>query len=206
MANRNFPASRQFGMHFMPVQLILNATIGASGAPTIVTGQGLGIASITRLVAGVYRIQLQDNYNTLLNVRGNVSSAVTGSNVAVTGITPGIVYQITVLGTTTAAGWVTAGLPAGITPAVGATFKAAATTTGTGQVKVLAASAITSIQPMSTPSTMLSNQPNTPLLGSFIDIMCVGPTDASTTTAIAQDPADGSTLSIVLLLNNSGVQ
>lgn len=206
MANRNFPNFRQFGFHLMPIQLVLNASIAGSGAPTIISGSGLGIASITRLTAGTYRIQLQDNYASLLSMSGNVSASVSGSNVAVTAITPGVVYQITVVGTTTQALWTAAGLPAGITAAVGATFKAAATTTGTGMVKVISASQVTSIQLMSAPQTMLSNQPNVPLLGGFVDIVCAAPTSSSVTTMIPTDPESGSTLSVRLIMNNSAVQ
>lgn len=190
----------------MPVRLILNASIAGSGAPTIISGSGLGIASITRLVAGVYRIQLQDNYASVLSVSGNVSSSVTGSDVPAGSLTPGTIYQITALGTTTQAQWVTAGVPAGITAAVGVTFKAAATSSGTGTSKILASSQIVAVQPTQSPNLMLSNQPATPLLGGYIDVRTVAATSSSVTTLIPTDPESGSTLSIEILLNNSAVQ
>lgn len=49
-------------MHLMPVELDMIVSIGSSGAPTIVSGTGKGIASISRSAAGKYTITLEDVY------------------------------------------------------------------------------------------------------------------------------------------------
>jgi hypothetical protein len=72
-------------------------------------------------------------------VMNGPTSPGSGTNVAVTaGLTVGGLYQITVVGTTTAAQWQALGLPVGVVPAVGAVFIAtsASAGVGTGQVQV----------------------------------------------------------------------
>ena len=204
MANRNFPASRVFGMHLMPVSLDMSVSIGASGAPTI--QQGLGIASITRLAAGQYRIQLQDNYAKIIMVNARMQSPVSGSDVAAGSLTPGLVYQITALGTSTQANWVTAGVPAGITAAVGVVFKCAATSSGTGTAKVLGASGINTVEMIGNNQNMLNNQPFLAGSGGYVDIQCLGPTASGDTTQVATDPVSGSGMYLQILVNNSAVQ
>lgn len=44
------------------VTLMGEVTIGATGAPTLVTAKSKGIKSITRVSAGQYRVVLQDTY------------------------------------------------------------------------------------------------------------------------------------------------
>lgn len=160
MAARNWASNRIYNQHLFPVHLDAQVTIGSSGAPTLVTsstipgsspsasqGQSKGIKSITRLAAGTYRIQLSDNFSSLLDFKASFTSAVTGSNIPVdattAGLSIGTAYQITAVGSaTTAANYVTLGLPAGMTAAVGQVFVALTTGTGTqsgaGTVKALA--------------------------------------------------------------------
>lgn len=206
MANRNFPSQRTFSFHMLPVRIDGAATIGSSGAPTLLA-RSKGIASITRLSAGVYRLQLQDNYYEFLSLNAGLRSPVTAS-AAVTGgsFSANTVYEILTMGTTTQAQWVAAGVPTGITAAVGVVFKAAGIGAGTGTVKVLVPSTVTNIEILGNPQLMLSNQPSQPNLGGFITICCYGPTSSSVTTLIPTDPASGSTLYFQLLMNNSSIQ
>lgn len=181
MANRNYASSRVFGMHMMPIALDMSVSIGASGAPTIETGSGYGIASITRMAAGQYRIRLQDNYMKLLMLNARMQSPVSGSAIPAGSLSPGTVYQITSMGTTTQAQWVTAGVPVGITAAVGVTFKCAATSAGTGEAKVLGSSGISNVELMGNNVNMLNYQPFNPNLGGYIDIQCMSPSAAAPT-------------------------
>lgn len=181
MANRNYPASRLFGMHMMPVSLDMSVSIGSSGAPTIETGSGLGIASITRMAAGQYRIRLQDNYAKLLMVDARAQSPVAGGNVAAGSLTPGLVYQITALGTSTQANWETAGVPSGITAAVGVVFKCAATSSGNGTASLLGSSGISNIEIMGNNVNMLNSQPFNAGSGGYVDIQCLAPSAAAPT-------------------------
>lgn len=201
MANRNFPSQRIYNMHMMPVQLDAIISIGASGAPTISAAPGIN--SITRLSAGRYQIQLQDNYVKLLGLDAVFASPVSGGAVTAGSFSVGVTYQIVSVGTTN---WVTAGLQSGITPAAGVVFKAAAVGSGTGTAKLIGNSGISSVEIMDASTNMLSNQPFVQPAGGLVSIQCLAPTDASTTTAIPTDPASGSVLYLKILLSNSSVQ
>jgi hypothetical protein len=206
LANRNFVSQRIFNLHVMPVHLDAVVDIGASGAPTMESGSGKGIKAITRLAAGQYRIQLEDNYAKLLDLKVSMQSPVSGSDVAAGSLTPGVVYQITAMGSTTQAQWVTAGVPSGVTAAVGVVFKAAATSSGTGTAKVLGSSGIIAVELMGNNVNMLNNQPYVSLNGGYIDFQTMGPTATADTAMIAADPASGSSLVISIMLSNSQVQ
>lgn len=212
MANRNFLSKFYYSFMGMPVQLIAKATIGSSGAPTLAASSStsyataLGVASITRLVAGTYRLQLQDNYRSIVGLKVRIAAPVTGSAEAGGAFTVGTVRQIVTLGTTTQAQFVTAGVPAGITAAPGVVFKVATVGAGTGTVKAIGVSGITCSEMLTTlPNTMLAIVPTTPQLGGYVDFQTLGATSSSVTTLIPTDPASGSALFIEIDLNNSSV-
>lgn len=48
----------------------LKVAIGATGAPTLNAAASLGVASIARTSAGLYRITLTDKYNSLVAIHG----------------------------------------------------------------------------------------------------------------------------------------
>lgn len=85
---------------------------------------------------GYCLIQLNNNYNHFLGMSYVFRSPPSGSSL--TSTTAGLAYQIVTLGTTTAAQWLAAGVPPGVTPAVGVSFIAIATGAigGTGTVNV----------------------------------------------------------------------
>lgn len=190
----------------MPVHIDCSVSIGASGAPTLDSSNDLGIASIVRMSAGRYRIRLQDNFARLLSLQVGVQSPVSGAAVAAGSLTPGVVYQISSMGTTTQAQWVTAGVPSSITAAVGVVFLCAATSAGTGDAQALGASGVASVEQLGSSINMLNSQPYSNNQGGYVDFQCLGPTSASDTTPIPVDPASGSALQISILLNNSKVQ
>lgn len=209
MASRNFPSQRLFSNHFQLVQLDCQVTIGASGAPTLVTSstvptsspaasqaESRGIKAITRLAAGIYKLQLSDNYSDLYDFKASFTSAVTGSAIAVdattAGLSVGTAYQIVTVGTaTTAANYTTLGLPAGLTATVGQIFVALTTGTGTqsgaGTVKALT-DQTTGMQAevCGVPTTMLSYQPfQASDGGGYIIFKTMGPSFAGTFTGSA---------------------
>lgn len=73
MANRNFRSQFRYG-YAVPVDLRMSVSIGASGAPTIDSGTGMGIASIVHNSTGDYSITLSDAYSALLGLRVNFLS------------------------------------------------------------------------------------------------------------------------------------
>jgi hypothetical protein len=68
MANRWF---EQFAYSLVKGKVFLygKVTIGAAGAPTLVSANSKGISSIVRNSAGKYTITLQDKYNRLLHIK-----------------------------------------------------------------------------------------------------------------------------------------
>lgn len=198
MANRNFPQNKLFGFHLLPARIRGSITIGASGAVSSISAPG--IASVSKLATGVYQIQLQDNYASFLHMTGNMMSlSMTGSAIDPNAGVVGTLYEITVVGNTD---WETAGIPAGITPAVGQVLVlAAAPASGTGRVKALVPSSIASIQVAGNPNNgMMNNQPFQAGSGGFITVMCL---DFSGALA---NPANGDIMLIDILCNSSQVQ
>jgi hypothetical protein len=152
----------------------------------------------------VYKIKFQDNYNRFFAAYPCISAPVTGLDIAAGSLTPGAVYEITAVGTTTTAQWVTAGVPVGITPAVGVTFLCAATSAGNGTAKAVGVSGIASMEVVGDPNTTLAPQPAT-AQGGYVVVKFLAATDASTTTLVATDPAEGSRVSVAIYLGNSSV-
>lgn len=74
MANRTF---QQFTQSLVPGFVILTGkvAIGATGFPTLTTGQFNGIASVVRTGAGLYTITLQDKYVDFCSVTASVISS-----------------------------------------------------------------------------------------------------------------------------------
>jgi hypothetical protein len=202
MANRRF-TQFHYTPHAMPVLIDCNIAIGATGA--VGTVKGPGVASVTRLAAGIYKIKLQDNYYKFYGMRHWLKAPVTGADVAAGSLTPGTVYEITALGTTTTAQWVTAGVPVGVTPAVGVSFLAAATSAGTGTAKAIGVSGIATVEVVGNTDTQLNPSGEANTIGGYVIVKCLGATDASTTTLIATDPAQGSILGLEFYLSNSSV-
>ncbi len=126
----------------MPVLVDMQVAIGAAGAPTLSSAPG--VQSISRLAAGIYQIQLKDNYASLLGMDSNIISPVTGGAIDPHTGSVGALYQISLVGDTD---WVTAGLNASITPAIGAVLALAAQpAAGTGRVKLISPSNIKSLE------------------------------------------------------------
>lgn len=76
MANRMMRQFR-YGFQAKPCDLFAKITIGASGAPTLVTAGGVsaGIKSITRNGAGDYTLTFSDGYKTFLFMDAMFQSA-----------------------------------------------------------------------------------------------------------------------------------
>lgn len=198
MANRYF-TQFFYTLHKMPTLLDCNVVIGASGAVGTITGSG--IKSVTNLATGVYQVQFLDNYYRYFGGVFNIQSPTTGGNVASGSLTPGSMYVITALGTTN---WQTAGLPQGITAAIGQPFLCASTASGTGTAALVGSSGITTIEVVGNTSLMQGPQ-GVPNQGGYATVQCLGATNSSTTTLIPTNPASGSVLYMAFYLSNSSV-
>lgn len=208
----------------MPVLLDCQFTVAAADAGGLgITGlKGPGVQAVYMHTSqtpatgnpnpanGICLVQLQDNYYyDYLGFMGQVT-ALSGSSILVAsaGVAINTTYVITILGTTTTAGWQSLGLPVGITPAVGVAFvaTATATATGTGAVQVPHANGtgIQSIEQVGAPG--LTVNPSGLNRGyPYLIFRFMGPTNSSTTTPIAVAPRDGSIISLKLYLSNSSV-
>lgn len=161
--------------------------------------------------AGIIVIQLQDNYNRYLVGAGGRVVPLSGSNVAVdasdAALTVGVAYTITVLGTTTAADWVTLGVPANITPAVGVPFIAAVTGagTGTGQVQApaTAGSGIFDICGIGDANLCNSNGAYTLGNGNGMQIIMGCYKDSSGDAPVLAAPADNTAIALMFYMNDS---
>lgn len=212
MANRNWPNSRIYTGHHMPVLLDCNFVVDSTN------GNGLGIRNLkgpyikavrmhttaslppgivtNPAATGVIFVTLQDNYN---RYYGGFSGQVAPIGTPVTSLTANIAYTITSLGTATSAQWVAAGLPARYTPAVGASFIAAATGTigggATAAPALATGSGIDHIEVVGDPNQTLAPSDG---MGGHIVLQCfLGNTETA--------PANGTVVSLAMYFSNSSV-
>lgn len=182
-----------------------NVFLHTSGAPTANNGYTNPNPS-----AGLFMIQLKNNFNAFLGMSASILSPNSGSDVKIdnSAMTAGQIYTITTLGNATLAKWQAIGVPAGVTPAVGVSFVAlsngGAGNTLTSRVQVPATSGIYKIEMIGSPQTMVNSSivSNTGqvLFGQFL-----GPTGAALTAMIPVNPVDGSIVNMKLLFDGSMV-
>lgn len=150
--------------------------------------------------SGYILVQLADNYVKHITSTVLLTSPVTGSNITISaGLTAGVAYQITALGTSTAADWLAIGLPAGLTAAVGMSFIAIATGAGSGSgtVKAVGTSGIDHIEIVGNSNLELGPQGVTNQ-GGWILMKCL-----LNTTLTA--PTDATTIRLTFYMDNSSV-
>lgn len=210
-------------MHVMPVLIDCNFVVDSTN------GNGLGIRSlkgptVTNVfmhtsatpgsnngllnpnpASGTIVIQLADNYNRSMSGFHALVSPVSGTPllVASAGLTVGIAYIIVSLGTTTTAAWHALGVPAGVAPAIGVSFIAAATSAlGTGAVEITAAAGtgVASIETVGDPNLSIAPNPNANQgYGASFIVQCRDYAGAIVA------PANGSVISLSFYLNNSSI-
>lgn len=177
-----------------------NAVIDSGQAAGTRSLKGSGVVSLSRIAVGTYKLVLESNYNRQLSGLSGFVSPVVG-NTAITALTPGVVYIIRTLGSSTQANWVTAGLPADVTAAPGVAFLAAATSTGSGTAFTPGNSRIVAVEGVgdSNLSIIATSSP-------YLIFQTLAATDASTTTLIPADATDGSVIALCMLFRNSSLK
>lgn len=160
--------------------------------------------------AGNIIVHLTDNFNRVLFATSGDIGPLSGSNLAAGGsaLTVGVVYVITVVGTTTAAQWLALGVPLGVTAAPGVAFTALLTGSGSGsgQVQLSSNSGIVRYQGVGDPNLSVapvSASYNTSVQGSWLTFQALGATSSSVTTLIPTAPANGSVIGIQAYMSNS---
>lgn len=157
---------------------------------------------MTRLGLGLYRVQLQDNYQALIQVDGSMVSPIAGTVSSAGAYVSGTAYRIITVGTTN---YNLIGLPSGLTAAPGMTFVATGAGSGTGTAGAVISSGVSSIECMNAntanvSSGMLSNQPAVNSQGGYVYLQTLGNTGALV------NPASSSSMNLVIILSNSSVQ
>lgn len=230
VANRNFAsAGKIYSMHTMPVLIDCNFVVTPTNGLGITSLKGPLVQNVfmhtsttpavgnsnpatpnvvvtnPNPASGTIIVQLQDNYNRSFSDFKAIASPNSGSSllVASAGLTVGVAYVITILGTTTTAAWHALGVPAGITPAVGVAFIAAATSAlGTGAVQITAAagSSVASIETVGIADLSISPDPTASQgFGAQIILQCRDYAGALVA------PATGTTIRLSFYLSNSSV-
>lgn len=123
--------------------------------------------------AGYVLIQYNNNYRNYLGGFDGFVSPVTGS--PLTSTTAGLAYVIVSLGTTTLVQWQAAGVPAGLTPAVGLSFIATATGAigGTGAVEVPGTSGVASMEVIGNANLSINNASLAQNGGAWLLLQCL---------------------------------
>lgn len=234
IANRNFANSRMYTGHVMPVLLDCNFVVDAANgnglgirslkgpyiqnvfmhtSSTPANGNSNpsspGIAVLNpNPASGTIIVQLQDNFSRSYSGCNSIVSPVSGSALKIdnSALTAGVAYIITTLGNATSAKWHLIGVPAGVTPAVGVSFIAAsdggAGNTLTSRVMATAAagSGVASIETVGDPNLSIAPNPGSSQgFAAQIILQCRDYAGALVA------PADGSVISLQLLLSNSSV-
>jgi hypothetical protein len=170
-----------------------NATAGAiytDGSGHLYSVTSTLVAGVTLLTTGIGA----PIGSVLTKVSGTGDTSITFSS-AVTGWATGFAFALTVSDTNNG-DWLAVGLPAGVTPAVGASFIAAATGAGgsTGLVYAPGVSGITSIEVVGDPNVSLAPQPTggSTHFGGWVMVQMLSDTSSSVTTKIPTAPANGS--------------
>lgn len=151
---------------------------------------------------GLIMIQLAKGYSAFQFADASLQSPVSGTPINVTtGTTKGLAYVIQTLGTTALDQWQKLGLPVGITPAVGASFIAIATTTatGTGTIEVPKAtgSGVYALELIGDPS--LSALPSDGS-GAWVLLQALAATSSSVATPLRTAPADGTEIRLQFVM------
>lgn len=150
-------------------------------------------------------VQFKNNFNYYLGGFSGEIVPLASSNL--TSTTNHLAYVITTLGTTTLAQWVAAGLVPGVTPTVGQAFVAIKTGAlgGTGTIGAPGVPTTQVITVVGDPNTTINNSSIASNSGAYFVIQFTAATDASTTTLVAANPADGAVVGMCFRFDGSSV-
>jgi hypothetical protein len=212
MANRNWSSGGKiYSMHTMPVLVDCNFVVDSANA------NGLGIRNLKGPVvksvqmhstapvagqlinpaAGTILVTLADNY--ARNLSGFNAFVAPLSGTTTNSVTAGTPAVIASLGSTTPAQWLAAGLPLGMTPAVGAAFIPIVTAAigGSGLVETSGSAGIDHMETVGDPNATISAI-GTPGAGATIVIQTM-------LNSTKTQPADGTVISLAFYQSNSSV-
>lgn len=101
MSNFNYRSQFHYSYAGQRVSLMARVSIGSSGAPSIISGTGMGIASIVRNSAGNYTINLTNTFYNLLSLSvisnsGSSAPAAPLTNIAVSSVSVAAAPLVTI--------------------------------------------------------------------------------------------------------------
>ena len=213
MANRNWLSNKMYQMEAYPVLVSCNFVVDEANVNGL--GQkflkGAGVKNVYMKTSatpaagnpnpedGIIMIELEDNYNRLLNGFASAVSPLDGSSQTAT--VAGNIAVIVSLGTATLAQWQAAGLPVGVTPAVGVAFVATATGTigGSAAVQGVGVSGGVSLETCGNTNLSLARA-NSPVNGGGLVYL-----QALDAAGAKVAPADDTVIAVSLYLSNSSV-
>lgn len=229
MANRSFANSRMYTGHVMPVLLdcsfVVDSTNGNGLGIRSLKGPYVqnvfmhttatpGLGNANPMFPGIFPtnpnpavgniiITMQDNYSKAYIGGFSIISPLGALVVITGGLVIGAVYVIAIVGDATLADWAAVGLPAGIPPAVGASFVASSAGAGASVITrvALTAAAGSGIAQMEVVGD--SNTAIAPLPASTFGARFIIQT-RSYANALAA-PVDGTVIALSFLLGNSSV-
>lgn len=221
MANSRF-TQFMYSKHVMPAVIDCQFTVTPTDATGVTGLKGPGVSAVYMASSttstdpifepadGIIHVKLMDNYNKVLAVDWNAQPPVTGSSISISGstvLTQGVPYQIVTLGTSTDANWQAAGLPSGVSAAVGQAFIAKITGggTGTGTVKALGIGGIASIEVCGNPSLATLYPTGASNTGGWLILQSLAATSSSVTTLLPVAPTTGTVITLKFFLSNSSV-
>lgn len=184
--------------------IALNGAVTLSAAATVNVQSLLAVplGGNPNPAPGYAWVQFNNNFNYYLANLASFQAPNSGTNVAVnsTSLTVGQPYVISVLGTSTAADWVALGLPAGLTAAVGQSFFALVTGSGSGsgQVQVPSVSGVNSVEVVGSPVLSISNSNISQNGGAWVLLQFLS-------NGVLGAPVDGSVCSMVFHFDGSSV-
>lgn len=180
----------------------------SSGATAAQVGAALAItiAALPSGVSGVFSFTATGTTTVTVTSTQNLPLAGPAADGA---IATGFTFALTKY-TTNLTDWQKVGVPPGVVPAVGVSFIAIATgySTGggsTGLVKAVSVSGITCAEIIGDPNLSIAPiaMGGSPNVGSWILIQLLGATSSSVTTLIPTAPADGTVISMSMLLEQA---
>jgi len=211
MANQRY-TQFYYTKHKMPIQIDCNFKVASTAGAGVTGLVGGGVYAVymhssspsstnPNPANGNIIVQFQDSFNRLFGAYSTLASPTTGS-AASSGLTVGKVYQIAALGASTLAQWQAAGLPIGITPAVGVPFTAKTTSVaGGGTVIAIGASGADQLEIVGNPQLTLTSSAYNIIgqsWGSYLQLQCL---NAGTLT----QPTDGSLIMLSFVFSGSSI-
>lgn len=154
---------------------------------------------------GYALITFKNNFNVYLGGFSGVVAPLSSTNLTSTTIhNP---YVITSIGTTTLTQFLAAGLPPGVTPAVGQSFIAIRTGAlgGTGTIGAPGIPTTQVVSIVGDPNLQITNSSVSKNAGAKVLVQFLAATDASTTTLVAANPADGTVVGMLFRFDGSSV-